>query len=218
MRCGYNIFVLGYELKWVASQLAMIILVITLLILIYFIIETIYSDYFKYKRANLKEVDRIEDFVSTRHKEILELSSRLHSHFDCRICHSTRADCNVVSFSGKEYSQISKKRPHKFIKRTCMGCGISNFFNLNQMWSLDGFDPLPIDDPKYDFFTNLTQRHPCPDCKNEHTLSKILTVRKKGLRYRLRPQPSEIVCLSCSQCHFSFFYDAELARGHYTHA
>jgi predicted nucleic-acid-binding Zn-ribbon protein len=181
-----------------------------LLVLVYFIIETIYRDYFKYKKENLRAINQIEDFLEARRPQIKILAENLVRTFQCNLCNSNRLDTNVISFSGKEYSQISKKRPHKFLKISCTGCGITEFYNLNQLWGPDGLDPLPIDQPFYYQFIMMADNFHCPRCPHRKAVAKIITVRKKGVRHLLSPQPSEMVTLCCTNCGWSSFFDVEL--------
>lgn len=197
----------------------MTVLLITLIILVYFIIETIYRDYFKYKRDNVREVNRIETFLEDNQSRILILSGDLAQNFQCRLCGCRNSDSNVISFSGKEYSHISRKRPHKFLKLTCRGCGLTDFFNMNQLWGPDGLDPLPIDQPLYSRFAAMADDYDCLTCENRSAVAKIVTARKKGLRHMLSPEPSELVCLCCKKCGWSSFFDVELTfKEEHSHA
>jgi len=192
----------------------MVVLILTLLILIYLIMETIYRDYFKYKKVNVHDVDIIENMLEKKRSDIKVLSDRLSMQDPCKLCKGTQFDTNVVSFAGKEYSQFSKKRPHKFLKVTCMGCGITNFYNLNRLWGPDGVDPLPIDDPIYERFANMAENFRCAHCAQAKALAKIVTNRKKGLRHMLSPEPSELICLSCKNCGWAMFHDLKLILTH----
>lgn len=195
-----------------AFKEVMEILAITLLILIYFIVETIYLDYFKYKKENQQTINKIEDFLELRKNDIQVLSEQLIKNYKCRLCHAEKMDTNVISFSGKEYSHISRKRPHKFLKATCMGCGSTQFFNMNLIWGPDGLDPLPIDQPIYHRFIAMTHPFPCAYCKEASAVAKIITVRKKGVRHMLSPEPSELVTLCCKICGWSKFFDVQAIK------
>ena len=158
------------------------ILLLTLVILIYFIVDTIYIDYFKYKSLNKRELDQIEDFLEKRTPQIQLFSSELDKVFCCNLCHSHRLDTNVVSIPGPEYSHISNKRPHKFLKNSCMSCGYSEYYNLNIMWGPDGLDPLPLDNPFYEKFRYMCDTFQCKKCLNKHAVAKTVTLKKKGFR------------------------------------
>lgn len=188
----------------------MVVLVLTLMILVYLIVETIYRDYFKYKKVNVHDVDIIEKMLNEKRSDIRVLSDRLSVNHTCKLCKGNRFDTNVISFSGKEYSQFSKKRPHKFLKVTCMDCGMTNFYNLNRLWGSDGLDPLPIDDPVYEQFLNFAERFTCGYCAQTKAVAKIVMSRKKGIRHMLSPEPSELVCLWCKNCGWSIFHDVKL--------
>ena len=192
----------------------MVVLILTLMILIYLIMETIYRDYFKYKKVNVHDVDIIENMLDQKRSDIRILSDRLSMQHSCKLCKGVRFDTNVISFTGKEYSQFSKKRPHKFLKVTCMDCGITNFYNLNRLWGPDGLDPLPIDDPIYERFLNMAEHFNCAYCAQTKAIAKIVTNRKKGFRHMLSPEPSELVCLCCKNCGWSMFHDLKLILTH----
>lgn len=188
----------------------MALLLFTLIILVYFIIETIYRDYFKYKRENVLTINKIEHFLEDKAVQIKELSEDLTKKFNCRLCSSSKLDTNVISISGKEYSHLSKKRPHKFLKATCMECGSSSFYNLNQIWGPDELDPLPLDKTIYQRFMGMADLFTCRECSSKQAISKIITARKRGFRHWFRSQPSEFICLSCKHCGLSYFFDTEL--------
>ncbi|MBI1882984.1 MAG: hypothetical protein HYS08_02125 [Chlamydiae bacterium] len=185
------------------------IMVLTLILLLYFVMEAIYRDYFSYREQNIIPLHKIEKFLEEKRPQIENICEHLSKNFQCPQCGFQDLATDIVSVSGKEYSQLSREKPHKFIKASCTHCGLTSFYNLNRRWGLDELDPLPLDEPVYEKFMDMADHFTCPECYGKKGFAKSVTIRKKDWRHLLGLTASEWVCLCCDHCGWSSFFDTE---------
>ena len=95
----------------------------------------------------------------------------------------------------------------------------NGIFNLNQLWGPYGLDPLPLDRPIYHRFMKMGENFSCAHCHGGSAVAKMVTIRKKGFRHMIIPQPSELVTLCCKTCGWTKFFDiAVLSKEEKSHA
>lgn len=192
----------------------MIILFVAIAIIIYLLVDIVYLDYFKYKKFAAETVEDIEAKLKNNAKRIKDQELIFRQNFQCRKCGKKTADTDILSLQSKEYSKISSKKPHKFLKATCKSCGFSNLYNLNLQLKSDNVDPLPPDMDKYGSYFELLENFTCPVCQANEGDLKSVFVKRRGISRLVNFQLNELLVLSCKKCFYSQFFDSEFLIEH----
>ncbi|MFC1667928.1 zinc ribbon domain-containing protein [Chlamydiota bacterium] len=191
----------------------MLLFVFLIIIIIYFIIDTLYLDYIEDKKDEEKSVKNIDASIISASKKIGLFKTRLLKRRVCSQCKNTIFDTDIICLDSKEVTLFSVK-PHKFLKITCKECGYTDLYNLNSYINQDIFDPLPLDEEKYGLFLYHSQTFSCLSCKATAYSVKSVFVKRRGVSRLINFQPNELIVVSCNTCFKSIFFNIELFLEH----
>jgi hypothetical protein len=190
----------------------MVFLYICLIILIYFILEIVYRDFFKYKTGANFRAAEFHNIVEYSKNKIKDFSKIKAKEFKCDRCKNTFhiMDCVGLQNAGYEKEGNPVPFPCKFLKLSCKKCGFSHFYDLNILF----FPEFVIDNhlPKSGEMISPFKRTHCLQCNSESTLERTLLSKRSGMQ--IFSHPRLLISRACRVCGRAYFFDLTYLEEH----
>jgi len=179
------------------------LVVISLLVLVYFLLDTLFIDYVKHKKTKKMILRDITSFLTKEKDFISNFMEQLSNNFQCHNCQEKKCVSDVIALGGIELGQSEISKPHKFILLTCQSCAKTDLFNLNSKFKNDHYDNIRpnslnnrkvLDDVKLKF---------CTHCRSQDMKAKKVRLNKPKFKNIFSPGYSIMNCISCMKCSYA---------------